>query len=738
MRLAVLVHLVHLAAANTAARQAESEYLADLAPTQLARLAALRAEHASTLTPEQAAFFDRAENAVAAVDAAEGRLLSELCPWVLPILTCMKLVKRTDDDGDVVECGTPERSQPLLLASRGRDDEDEDEEDEREKKERQKDCTCYHVPIMCDCVFALKDCKRKWHLALNTLLFAVPLVHLLLAPHTKVEESFNLQAAHDILIYGTPVGEGSGAQLAATYDHFTFPGAVPRTFVGAVLLAGVSQPLIAAVGFGAAQLVVRAALGGFNAACLLVFRRSVDAAFGQATGRWWLALTVSQFHLMFYLSRTLPNMFSFGLTTLASALLLPKASPALAYGRQKQALLLLVVSAAVFRSETAILLGCTSLQLLLRGRASLVRLIPLLAGLSLGALLLTVPIDSYFWQRIPLWPELAGFYYNAVLGSSSAWGTSPWHYYFTSALPRLLLNPLALPLAAFALTRPATRGPAADLVLPHLLFVAVYSAQPHKEARFIFYVVPALTAAAALGASYVFARRTKTRLLGLVALALLPLTILVSLAGGGAMLLLSSLNYPGGDAVAQLFRLTAGMPPPAPAAVAVHADVLTCMTGMTLFGQNPHGLPLAVADVSSAVLQLPEGVAPPLVLFDKTEDETAMAAADFWTRFDYVLAEDPSKVTAGHWRTVGVVLGYDGIEVLRPGAVAAGDDDVEKNAQVASLQPPVLGRGLTVRKMRNFVRSLTRGWYVGPRMSPRIHIMQQVKSPLSPSKKTTA
>lgn len=152
-------------------------------------------------------------------------------------------------------------------------------------------------------------------LVLNALLFVTPLLHLLLAPHTKVEESFNLQAAHDILIYGTPVGKGSGAALTSTYDHFTFPGAVPRTFVGAVVLAGVSQPLVALLGFGLAQVVVRAALGGFNAVCLLVFRRAVDAAFGKATGRWWVALTVSQFHLMFYLSRTLPNMFSFGLST---------------------------------------------------------------------------------------------------------------------------------------------------------------------------------------------------------------------------------------------------------------------------------------------------------------------------------------------------------------------------------------------------------------------------------------
>lgn len=103
-------------------------------------------------------------------------------------------------------------------------------------------------------------------------------------------------------------------QLTSTYDHFTFPGAVPRTFLGSVLLAGITQPIIALVGFAHAQFVVRATLGCFNAVSLLVFRRSLDRAFGKTTGRWWVALLASQFHLAFYLTRTLPNMYSFGLS----------------------------------------------------------------------------------------------------------------------------------------------------------------------------------------------------------------------------------------------------------------------------------------------------------------------------------------------------------------------------------------------------------------------------------------
>lgn len=72
-------------------------------------------------------------------------------------------------------------------------------------------------------------------------------VHLVAAPYTKVEESFNLQATHDILLYGISTSNVT-ASLKEDYDHFTFPGSVPRTFVGPVVLAGLSRPVIDVLG----------------------------------------------------------------------------------------------------------------------------------------------------------------------------------------------------------------------------------------------------------------------------------------------------------------------------------------------------------------------------------------------------------------------------------------------------------------------------------------------------------
>jgi hypothetical protein len=155
-------------------------------------------------------------------------------------------------------------------------------------------------------------------LAFPLLVFAlalagVVLVHLLAAPHTKVEESFNMQAVHDIIVYGTPIRD-IRTRIVGFYDHMTFPGAVPRTFVGAVLLAGLGQPLVEIFGFEHAQFIIRAVLGLANAGAIIFFASRLAKGLGNATACWYLAMQMSQFHIMFYASRTLPNMFAFPLS----------------------------------------------------------------------------------------------------------------------------------------------------------------------------------------------------------------------------------------------------------------------------------------------------------------------------------------------------------------------------------------------------------------------------------------
>lgn len=119
-----------------------------------------------------------------------------------------------------------------------------------------------------------------------------------------------------------------------------------------------------------------------------------------------------------------------------------------------------------------------------------------LLGLVIG-LALTVPIDSFFWQRFWIWPELIGFIYNVVNKQSVNWGIQPWHFYFTDALPRVLFNRLIILVCLpFTLSIPILRRPALDILIPNLLFIAIYSFQPHKEWRFIVYTIPPINAVA--------------------------------------------------------------------------------------------------------------------------------------------------------------------------------------------------------------------------------------------------
>ena len=434
--------------------------------------------------------------------------------------------------------------------------------------------------------------------------------------------------------------------------------------------------------------------------------------------------------------------------------------------RQKFGIFLFVIAGAVFRSEVAILMTMQLLYLLILPRISLQQIVP--AGLECAviALGISIPIDSYFWQK-PLWPELWGFYYNAIQGNAAEWGTSPYTYYFTNVLARLLINPLITALLIpVSLMFPETQRQCRDLVVPSALFLAIYSLQPHKESRFIIYVVPPLTAAASSGASYIWTRRAKAILYEITSGAII-FSIVASFAGSTLMLLISSLNYPGGEAITSVRHIISQTQWPEGHSkwerLYVHMDVLSCMTGVTRFQE----IPTMLAEAKE--LPIIDGV-PTHIVFNKEENEEKLLEPAFWEKFDYALMEVPGKAI-GKWEIVDTIYAYAGIELLRPGqgddfaervyaanqlmkdggVMDSGDvkDAAEKPVDLESgskdsgldsrvkalgdLKTALISRNLNrygvYKLVKNTVRSLTGGYWLGPRMEPAIRVLKRIKEP---------
>merc|ERR1712228_667257 len=141
---------------------------------------------------------------------------------------------------------------------------------------------------------------------------------------------------------------------------------------------------------------------------------------------------------------------------------------------------------------------------------------------SIALILFTICIDSWFWTRLTAikWPEFEVFYFNAIQNESSKWGTSPWHHYFFPIIPKMLLiNSVFMFFALFKINpfiflnelkkkkqsnlwhlfSSFIDWESVQLFFICTSFIFCYSFLPHKEVRFIFFIIAPCTLLSTIG-----------------------------------------------------------------------------------------------------------------------------------------------------------------------------------------------------------------------------------------------
>ncbi|GMM36075.1 dolichyl-P-Man:Man(7)GlcNAc(2)-PP-dolichol alpha-1,6-mannosyltransferase [Saccharomycopsis crataegensis] len=510
----------------------------------------------------------------------------------------------------------------------------------------------------------------------DALLVGLISIHLVVSPFTKVEESFNTQAIYDFVNYGLDFSK---------FDHLEFPGAVYRTFVGSAVYGYITKffksYLITSdtpTQFDL-QLLSRGLLGLVNGIAMIILRHAVidtvekvgnskefdisifevdsvvkDENTGEviaeeveeevdvvektisepksAIGLYYALFQYSQFHIIYYSSRFLPNFIALPLTNIALSLVI-KANYPLAF-------MILTFTGIVFRVEVlALAASLFFVSVLVFGRAPFWASVSAsFFGVSIGGMV-SFCVDSKIWKptvdvsaflmnpAIGIIPEISSFIFNVVEKNAEKWGVEPFSAYFTTYMRKLFVPPTVVSMALTGIYNDPTKSlhSITILGLTALLHILIMSFQPHKEWRFIIYDIPCITLVGAAGVAK-FSRTSKASLFSKLAVLITLASCALSFVASGFMLYSSSMNYPGGVAL-QAFndyiieRYESGSLPPNQNFV-VHLDVLPKMTGATLFGELQPEF-LASRNIS--------------ITYDKTEDVSTLLSK--WSEFDFLITD---------------------------------------------------------------------------------------------------
>lgn len=439
---------------------------------------------------------------------------------------------------------------------------------------------------------------------------------LVWSPYTKIEESFNLHAIHDSILIGL--------DDINNFDHNSFPGVVKRTSLGAIavalpqiylqtstqrigqLLCTMRNVLIKFIKSpsGSPQnnelicqntnldilLTSRFILGIYVTLALIYFKNSIiQVSYRKSPNKRiaiiWQLMTYSLPHLLFYVSRTLPNVMALPTTLIGMGLFIK--------GDLPKSLMVLALSGVIFRFEilifTIILAGITYISKLSDLKSILTNFI---IGLCMGCYL-SYQIDSYFWSESTI-PEIQSFIFNVINGESQNWGVEPFWAYWINYLPKIFitngfLTPITVLIFSIVslISTPWKNkldrvnydiGTITVLVWSALSFIAILSINGHKEWRFLIFTIPVLTLGGASLLDYIYIKHKTIVKLLLVG------GFILGLINSVLFTYISSWNYSGGEIVQKLNMRVLDEGPQL-GIVNIHWDVGTCGNGANLFCQ---------------------------------------------------------------------------------------------------------------------------------------------------------
>ncbi|TID22510.1 hypothetical protein CANINC_003285 [Pichia inconspicua] len=544
---------------------------------------------------------------------------------------------------------------------------------------------------------------RILQVLLDTILIVLSTWNVAIAPYTKVEESFNVQAVHDLITLGL--------DQIDQFDHIHFPGAVKRTCVSALILAlptillkssakrwalgiaGVCVTIntifptpLSKFSTSTIQLILtetklyhlllcRVILALLSCGSIIYLRRSVERSCSKRTktiGIWLSLFLYPMPHYLFYSSRFLPNFLCLPLVNIAIAHFIS--------GDVTRSIALFTLIGVIFRFEilvfTAILCFLSTTGIL--GRQKLLSLKSAVVAIAISgifSLFLTGRLDSYFWDTLSF-PEIESFFFNVVDGNSSQWGVEPLHSYFMKYIPRLFASGLeTVPILALGFLTVSLKqrfkkdsvsvdytnygvGTITTLMWTSLLYVFAVSLNGHKEWRFISYTIPVICIGASCSTQFII--HSSKRYMRTLIYLILVLTFVSSVASSIVFSLISSWNYAGGNAAQKLnlriiekYQNDLSMLKP----VTVHWDVGTCMNGASRFTQI--GDNKFLRDVFKDEITIPRY----WVIYDKTETLYELTQAvnyfDYWIQYE---DEPLLPLDNGYeWLLIDVEEGYSGL-----------------------------------------------------------------------------